>query len=548
MTPNTNDGMAQGTAKDPAPHVDSASAIRVTGLCKHFGSVRANDGIDLEIAAGSVHAIIGENGAGKSTLMNMLYGFYRPDSGDIYLDGVAQHFDSPRAAHAAGIGMVHQHFMLVETFTVLENVMLGFEGGPLLAHQSSSAKARLSELEASYGLNVPIDSLVRDLPVGLQQRVEILKTLYRGASVLILDEPTGVLTPQEAEQLFTIIETLKAQGKTIVFISHKLGEVMRIADHATIMRQGRIVADRDIGKTSETELAELMVGRKVMREAARESVGEGDNTAAPVLSLDGVTLEDAKIGQVLGNICLEVKAGEIVGIAGVAGNGQGELLEVITGMRPPTAGTIEMKGEVVAAPGRHTNPRALRRMGLGHVAADRLKAGAVSAMTARENAILGYHDNDAFEQHGIQNRAAITADCVEIMQIHDVRPPMPDYLFGKFSGGNQQKLAIGREMRHAPDLLVVGEPTRGVDIGAVTRIHDQLIEMRNAGKALLVVSSDLDELLAVSDRILVMFEGRIVGEVAVEDADEATLGLMMAGSTNPVGTPDRLPPEAQDGR
>jgi simple sugar transport system ATP-binding protein len=502
-----------------------AFAIEAVGLEKSFGPVRANAGIDLALQPGSVHAVIGENGAGKSTLMNMLYGLYRPDAGEIRIGGQARHFNSPRDAHAAGIGMVHQHFMLVDNFTVLENAMLGFEGGAILAPHMAAATIRLQELAAEYGLEVPLDAKISDLPVGLQQRVEILKALFRGAEILILDEPTGVLMPQESEQLFQIIKALCRQGKTILFISHKLPEVMRIANRVSVMRQGRIVAERAVAETSEAELAELIVGGKVARETARSGVA----SPSEILRLEGVSLARKGARDLLDDISFTLHQGEILGIAGVAGNGQGELLEVITGMRRPTAGRITLAGELVADTDRYANARELRALGLGHVAEDRLRSGAVAAMTAQDNAILGYHGSPRYAARGMLDMTTIRADCAALVEDNDVRPPSPGMAFGKFSGGNQQKIVIGRELLHDPLLLVVGQPTRGVDIGAVTRIHDQLTTMRNEGRAVLVVSSDLDELMAIADRILVMCEGRVVGEVAAEAADERSLGLMMAG-------------------
>lgn len=499
----------------------SEFAIEAIGLSKAFGPVQANQDINLCVAAGSVHAIVGENGAGKSTLMNMLFGFYAPDAGEIRVDGRPCDFRSPHDAHDAGIGMVHQHFMLVEAFSVLENVMLGVEGGPLLARQEDLARARLKDIEEAYGLDVDPDAVVGDLPVGLRQRVEILKALYRGAEILILDEPTGVLTPQESEQLFAIIEALSDQGKTVLFISHKLAEVMRIAGTITVMRRGRVVAERDKATTSEAELAELMVGKKIARACAREGGGEGE----VLLAIEGLGLSDAAGRQLLKDISFTVRRGEIVGIAGVAGNGQTELMEILTGMRSASAGRVLLAGVLIGG----TNAQTLRRQGVGHIAEDRLEAGAVPSMSAAENVLLGYHAGERYSRRGILDLRAIAADTAEIMRRNDVRPDIPDYAFGALSGGNQQKLAIGRELFHDPALLIAGQPTRGVDIGAVTRIHDQLVASRNAGKAVLIVSSDLDELLAVSDRIVVMCEGRISGELAVEDADEQKLGLLMAG-------------------
>ncbi|WP_417457823.1 ABC transporter ATP-binding protein [Kordiimonas sp.] len=506
-------------------------AIETRELSKHFGDVRANDGLSLHVAKGTVHGIVGENGAGKSTLLKMLFGFYQPDSGDILVDGKHSHFPNPMAAMAAGIGMVHQHFMLVEPFTVLENIILGAEGASNLHIAKAAAREKLKTLESKFGFDLPFDEPVENLSVGVRQRAEILKALYKGAETLILDEPTAVLTPQETEQLFELIRQLKAQGKTVLFVTHKLHEIMAITDDVTVMRAGKIVALKKTAETSASELAELMVGAKIARAASRTEV-----SGHPVrLSLEGVSASDDRGHHALKAVSLEVRDGEVLGIAGVAGNGQTELLEVITGLRAVNEGTVTYGDKIIADSTTTTDPITLRRMGMAHVAEDRLKTGVVESMSARENAILGYQRESDFSHRGLLKLKDIAAIAASYFESQDVRPRNPNLAIGSFSGGNQQKLVIAREIARDPQLMVIGQPTRGVDIGAVTRIHDQITTLRNSGKAILVVSADLDELLAISDRIAVMCEGEIVGTLKVEDADEQTLGLMMAGEKRMTG-------------
>ncbi len=502
----------------------SSFAIETRDLCKRFGDVRANDRISLAVERGTVHGIVGENGAGKSTLLKMLFGFYRPDSGDIIVGGQHSAFPDPSAAMAVGIGMVHQHFMLVEPFTVLENIILGAEGGARLAESKSQARDKLKALEQQFGFDLPLDAPVENLPVGVRQRAEILKALYRGADILILDEPTAVLTPQECAQLFELIGQLKAQGKTILFVTHKLHEIMAVTDNVTVIRGGQTVAERKTEGTSAEELAELMVGAKIVRATEREK--HPDYRVR--LSLDGVCA-DGEHGRALKNVTLEVRDGEVLGIAGVAGNGQTELLDVITGLRPVSSGRIFLEELIVSEPGRMADPITLRSLGMAHVAEDRLKTAVVESMSARENAILGYQREQDVSRGGLLRLKAIAEKAARYFESQDVRPRQPDLPVGSFSGGNQQKLVIAREIARDPNMLVIGQPTRGVDIGAVTKIHDQITSLRNRGKAILVVSADLDELLAISDRIAVMCEGEIIGTLAVEDATEKRLGLMMAG-------------------
>ncbi|WP_417450676.1 ABC transporter ATP-binding protein [Kordiimonas sp.] len=511
--------------------MDQQFAIETRALSKHFGDVRANDALSLIIPKGTVHGIVGENGAGKSTLLKMLFGFYRPDGGEIRVDGTTIQFHNPMDAMAKGIGMVHQHFMLVEPFTILENIILGAEGGADLNAAKAKAREELRELEEKFGFDLPFDEPVERLSVGVRQRAEILKALYRGADTLILDEPTAVLTPQETEQLFGLVRQLKAQGKTVLFVTHKLNEIMAITDDVTVMRAGKVVAVRKTNETSAAELAELMVGAKVSREAARQETGERKVR----LSLAGVHAGGDRGRAALKNIMLEVCDGEVLGVAGVAGNGQTELLEVITGLRPVTSGVVRYDGVVIADEKTVTDPISLRRMGVAHVAEDRLKTGVVESMSARENAILGYQREPEFSSLGLLKLKEIARRAAGYFESQDVRPRNPSLPIVAFSGGNQQKLVIAREIARAPQLMVIGQPTRGVDIGAVTKIHDQITELRNAGKAILVISADLDELLAISDRIAVMCEGEIVGTLNVEEADEQTLGLMMAGEKRKAG-------------
>lgn len=503
----------------------SKLAIETRDLCKRFGDVKANDDISLAVEHGTVHGIVGENGAGKSTLLKMLFGFYQPDSGDILVGGEHCSFPSPSHAMAAGVGMVHQHFMLVETFTVLENIILGAEAGTRLDDAKAQARAKLEALEAQFGFDLPLDTVVENLPVGVRQRAEILKALYRGASILILDEPTAVLTPQETAQLFDLVRELKAQGKTVLFVTHKLHEIMAITDNVTVIRGGQTVAERKTSDTDAEELAELMVGAKIVRSTVRQ---HHVNHQAR-LQLDGVCA-DGDHGRALKDINLIVHDGEVLGIAGVAGNGQTELLDVITGLRPVTSGSVSLGEFVVSQPSCMADPIALRRLGLAHVAEDRLKTAVVESMTAQENTILGYQREADVTHRGLLRLKEIAQKAIHYFESQDVRPRRPDLPIASFSGGNQQKLVIAREIARDPSMLVIGQPTRGVDIGAVTKIHDQITALRNRGKAILVVSADLDELLAISDRIAVMCEGEIVGTLAVEDATEKRLGLMMAGA------------------
>ncbi|HYC02372.1 MAG TPA: ABC transporter ATP-binding protein [Azospirillaceae bacterium] len=506
----------------------SAWAIELVGIDKRFGPVHANRDVTLRIAQGTIHGLVGENGAGKSTLMSILYGFYQADSGEIRVRGETARIRTPSDALGLGIGMVHQHFMLVDDFTVLENLMLGAEGGALLKGGIAKARAEVERLERTYNLNVPLDARVGDLPVGLQQRVEILKALYRGAEVLILDEPTAVLSPPEVADLFRILRALREQGRTILLITHKLKEIMAVTDAVSVLRQGRVVAEFRTAETTETEIASAMVGRRAELSVARTPGTPGEE----LLRADGLTVTDALGVDRLKAASFHLRRGEIVGVAGVAGNGQSELLEALAGMVPVSSGGFTLKDRKVDS-GNRLTPAEARALGLAHVPEDRLKLAVVKAFPAFENAMLGYHGDAELAKGPRLDWRAVVARTAGLMERFDVRPRQPALRTSLFSGGNQQKLVMAREMERDPDVLLVGQPTRGVDIGAIEFIHKRLLEMRDRGKAILLVSAELDEIMALSDRILVMCGGEIVGEVAAGEADEARIGCMMAGLTGP---------------
>ncbi|MEM6461543.1 MAG: ABC transporter ATP-binding protein [Pseudomonadota bacterium] len=498
-------------------------AIELKGIDKDFGRVHANKNINLSVHKGTIHGIIGENGAGKSTLMSILYGFYQADRGEIRVNGEKVEIRDPNIAIASGIGMVHQHFMLVDNFTVLENVMLGAEENAVLNRGIANARAELKRLEDEYALEVDPDAIIEELPVGLQQRVEILKALYRGAEILILDEPTGVLTPAEADHLFRILEQLRNQGKTILLITHKLREIMAITDEVSVMRRGEMVATRKTSETSVEELAELMVGRRVLLRVEKGTAHPRDVK----LSVEGLTVRDSRGVVMVDNVSLDVRAGEIVGIAGVAGNGQSELLQAIAGIRHAESGRILLNGEPIGAMS-DSDPQDLRKRGLAHVPEDRHHMGLVLTFEQNENVILGYHYDERYLNGPMLDFESIRGTAAQSIEKYDIRPPEVRLKTASFSGGNQQKIVLAREMERDPSVLVIGQPTRGVDVGAIEFIHRRIIEMRDAGKAVLLVSVELDEIRALSDRILVMFAGRVVGE-RTPDTSEGELGLLMAG-------------------
>jgi len=502
-------------------------AIELEKINKRFGAVHANKDIDLQVARGTIHGIVGENGAGKSTLMSILYGFYTADSGTIRVNGTAQTITDSSQALALGIGMVHQHFMLVDNFSVLENVILGVEDSGFLRKSLDRARKELHRLEQEYDLEVNPDAIIEDISVGQQQRVEILKALYRGAEILILDEPTGVLTPREADDLFRVLETLRAQGKTVILITHKLREIMAITDSVSVMRQGEMVATVKTAETSPEELAELMVGRRVLLRVDKQPANPG-KTLLEVQNL--VVKDDMGVTRVK-DVSFTIRAGEIVGIAGVSGNGQSELLESITGMRDQKSGQVILNGSALSLKGDDGAARA-RAAGLAHVPEDRQRMGLVTTFTEWENSILGYQDSPEYGSGPFLDIAAAKQQAAERIKLFDVRPADINLKSALFSGGNQQKIVLAREMERNPDVLIVGQPTRGVDIGAIEFIHNQIIKMRDAGKAILLVSVELDEIRSLSDRVLVMFDGNIVGEADPATATEGELGLMMAGITD----------------
>lgn len=501
------------------------AAIQLKGISKAFGPVQANRDINITVPKGTIHGIIGENGAGKSTLMSILYGFYKADAGEIFINGKLTAIPDSQAAIRAGIGMVFQHFKLVQNFTVLENVILGAEDGPLLNPSLAKARRVLAELSAEYELDVDPDALIEDLSVGHQQRVEILKALYRQADILILDEPTGVLTPDEADHLFRILHGLKEQGKTIILITHKLREIMEATDNVSVMRRGTMV---DTVKTSEStpeSLAELMVGRKVLLEVEKKPATPGE----VILSVKNLRVRDEHKVERLKGISFEIRAGEILGIAGVSGNGQSELLEALGGFGPAT-GEITLNGKPLPLTGASANGQTRREAGIAHVPEDRQHLGLIMDFTAWENVAFGYHNDPKYQKNAIfMDNEALRADTVAKMQTFDVRPPIPTLAAKNFSGGNQQKIVVAREIEQDPDLLLIGQPTRGVDIGAIEFIHKQIVALRDQGKAVLLVSVELDEIMSLSDRIAVMFDGKIMGFADPETTNERELGLMMAG-------------------
>ncbi|WP_151717732.1 ABC transporter ATP-binding protein [Gemmobacter serpentinus] len=513
-------------AIEPGRQVSAAPfAIELKGISKAFGPVQANKDISIQVAKGSIHGIIGENGAGKSTLMSILYGFYKADSGEILIDGQATSIPDSQSAIRAGIGMVFQHFKLVQNFTVLENIILGAEDGALLAPSISKARKTLAELAREYELDVDPDAVIEDLSVGHQQRVEILKALYRQANILILDEPTGVLTPAEADHLFRILRGLKDQGKTIILITHKLREIMEITDTVSVMRRGQMTATVKTAETNPEQLAELMVGRKVLLRVDKTPAQPGRT----ILEVENLRVTDEQGVERLRGVNLQIRAGEILGIAGVAGNGQSELLEVLGGIERGT-GTIRMNGVELDLSGRHSDGQSRRADGIAHVPEDRQVLGLIMDFAAWENVAFGYHHAPEFQKNALlMDNAALRADCEAKMARFDVRPPIPSLAAKNFSGGNQQKIVVAREIERNPDLLLIGQPTRGVDIGAIEFIHKQIVALRDAGKAVLLVSVELDEIMSLSDRVAVMFDGRIMGERDPATTDERELGLMMAG-------------------
>jgi len=506
-----------------------AAAVELRGVDKRFGAIHANREVELVVERGTIHGLIGENGAGKSTLMSILHGFYTADRGEIRIGGEVVTISDSRDAIRHGIEMVHQQFMLVDTLTVLENAVLGAEGGALLGRRLPAARSRLVALARSYGMDLDPDAIVGDLPVGAQQRVEILKALYRGAEILILDEPTAMLTPQEADDLFALLATLRAQGKTMILVTHKLREIMAITDRVSVMRGGRMVAHRETAATTAAELAELMIGRRLASGLAKSPAKPG----RALLAVRDLDVPGANGARRVKGVSLDVRAGEIVGIAGVAGNGQSELIDALAGMRRPSGGQIRV-GDAAIWPAHRFDAAVLRAAGVAHVPEDRLRTGLVPRFAACESAILGHHQAAERGRLGLIDWHRVAAATRALMAAYDVRPPAPWLRSSSFSGGNQQRLILARELERDPVVLLVGQPTRGVDLGGIDAIHRRLLAMRDAGKAILLVSVELDEILRLADRILVMFDGAIVGDVDPIGADERRIGSLMAGVAEPL--------------
>jgi simple sugar transport system ATP-binding protein len=491
-------------------------AVEMRGVTKRFGEVVANRNINLRVPDKSIHAIIGENGAGKSTAMNILYGFYNPDEGEILIDGQPRAIKTPSDAIGLGLGMVHQHFMLVEPLTVTENIVLGAEPIRGIAIDYRKARARVREISEQYGLKIDPDARISNLSVGQQQRVEILKTLYRGARILILDEPTAVLTPQEVAEMFAILRGLREQGKTIIIITHKLAEVLALSDNITVMRDGEVVGNLSTTETTAEGLAKLMVGREVLLRVEKDEA----KPRGVVLAVQALSLED-----VLEQISFEVRGGETLGIAGVEGNGQTELIEILAGLREASSGAVLLEGESINS----LDPHERKRRGIAHIPEDRHRRGLLLSFDLAGNSILGVHRDPPVSGAVLLNTKVIEERAERLVKEYDVRPPNITLPARALSGGNQQKLIVAREFDINPRLILVSQPTRGVDIGATEFIHRKLLELRDAGAAVLLVSAELDEVLSLSDRVIVIYEGRIVGEVDPRTVSEEEIGLMMTG-------------------
>jgi general nucleoside transport system ATP-binding protein len=501
-------------------YMDNLSVLEISNITKSFPGVLANDHISISFAHGEVHAVLGENGAGKTTLMNIIYGLYQPDEGEIRIDGQVVRVNSPSDALKRGIGMVHQHFMLVDPLTVAENVVIGNEPSRLIFSMKKTAQIT-SDLSKKYGLVVDPRARIEDLPVGIRQRVEILKALYRNASILILDEPTAVLTPTEVNELYETISNLKAAGKTIIFITHKLNETMKISDRITILRDGKAVKTLHTSQTNPQELARLMVGRDVVLRVNKTTCQRG----APVVSLENVKALYNRGREAIRGISLKVYAGEIYGIAGIEGNGQTELIEAITGLRKVTEGKIVIDNKDMT----NAHPSAILEAGLGHVPEDRNIRGVVQQYSVAENLILGYHRQSRFKKFALLNQSSIEEFSKSIVEAFNIKTTSVRTRIDTLSGGNAQKVVVARVLSQQPNALVVAQPTRGVDVGATEYIHQQMLKMRDAGVAILLISSDLEEVRSLSDRIGVLYQGQIVAERPVDKFTEKELGLFMAG-------------------
>ncbi|MGG3694075.1 ABC transporter ATP-binding protein [Heyndrickxia ginsengihumi] len=501
--------------------------IEMLNIRKEFPGIVANDNVTLQLKKGEIHALLGENGAGKSTLMNVLFGLYQPEQGEIRVKGKPVNITNPNIANDLGIGMVHQHFMLIDKFTVTENIILGEEPKKGIAINIKAAEETVKEISEKYGLAVDPRSKISDISIGMQQRVEILKTLYRGADIIIFDEPTAVLTPQEIRELIQIMKTLIKEGKSIILITHKLKEIMEVCDRVTVIRKGEGIGTLNVKDTNTHELANLMVGREVVFTTEKGPANPKD----PVLEIKDLAVNSSRGVQAIKHLNLNVRSGEIVGIAGVDGNGQSELIEAITGLRKTENGSIRLNGKEI----QNLKPRKVTESGIGHIPEDRHKHGLVLDYSIGENIVLQTYYKKPISKHGVLNYKSIYKKAKEIISIFDVRTPSEYTKARSLSGGNQQKAIIGREIDRNPDLLIAAQPTRGLDVGAIEFIHKRLIEQRDRGKAVLLVSFELDEILNVSDRIAVIYEGQIIDIVDASQTTEQELGLLMAGSKKKVG-------------
>ena len=500
-------------------------AVSLEGITKRFGDVVANDGVDFSLRNGTVHALLGENGSGKTTLMSVLYGLYDEDDGEIVVDGQSRTFDSPRDAMDAGIGMIHQHFQLVETMTTLQNIVLGHEPTQNAVVNAEAARDEIEEICSRFGFDVDeyLDTPVRDLDLGVRQRIEIVKSLYRGAEILILDEPTAVLTPQEVESLFDVMNELTSSGRSLIFITHKLNEALTIADDITVLRDGAVIDTVPAASATETDLARMMVGREVLFDRPTREASSGD----PVFGVDSLRVRGDRGTEQVRGVDFSVRSGEILGIAGVQGNGQSELVEALTGVQTPDSGTIRFEGEDIT----DTSRRERIDAGIAYIPENRQTEGLVQDYSLSRNALLGNQTVEPYASNGLLDWSAVREHAANIVEEFDVQPPNPQAKAGSLSGGNQQKFIVGREIGHDPTVLVAAHPTRGVDIGSIEFIHSRLIELRDAGLAIVFVSSKLEEIQKLSDRIAVMYEGEFTDVVDPENVTEEDLGLLMAGGS-----------------
>lgn len=495
-------------------------AVEMLDIVKRFPGVVANDGITLQVRQGEIHALLGENGAGKSTLMNILFGLHSPDEGQVRVNGKPASFSGPREAVHAGLGMVHQHFMLIPRFTVTENIILGNEGDVTMLDRDE-AERRVAELASAYGLEIDPHERVENLSVGIQQRVEILRALYQGSRILILDEPTALLTPQEIEDLYGILERLRNDGGTIIFITHKLREVAAISDRVTVIRRGKTVGIRETKDTTAQELADLMVGRDVSLTVTRTAATPG----AAILSARNIKANNDRGRQVIDIESLELRRGEILGVCGVEGNGQSELVEILSGLRKVESGSLTVAGKDVS----NADPNGFRNAGVSYIPEDRHHRGLVLDFPLWENVLLGNTEREPFVRAGVIDSRKTQSITRQLMESHDVRAPSPKTPARALSGGNQQKLIIARELYRDPDVLLAIQPTRGLDVGAIEFVHSELVRVRDAGKAVLLLSYDLDEILDLSDRIVVLYQGQITGEFLSGQVSRSELGLLMGG-------------------